>query len=184
MAHFTADLLTDAIRWAEAERIAVAVETGTFEGQTTQLLARHFPTVHTIELEPQHWRRCVETLGSIGAVFHLGDSAQLVTRLSAAYQDVPVCWYLDAHWFAPQAGRGKWKLPVADASPFPLWDELTVIATRKTPDLIIVDDVHCFGRDQNGWQSVSRASLDQWFGVRLRKSEIIGDQYLAATKES
>jgi hypothetical protein len=182
MAHFTSELLTDAIRWASAERIEVAVETGTFEGQTTQLLARHFPTVHTIELEPQRWRRCVETLGSIGAIFHLGDSAQLVARLSAAYHDVPVCWYLDAHWFAVQAGRGKWKLPVSDASPFPLWDELTVIAGRKTPDLIIVDDVHCFGRDHSGWQSVSQASIDQRLGAQMRKSEIVSDQYLAALK--
>jgi len=78
--------------------------------------------------------------------------------------------------------RGKWKLPVADTSPFPLWNELTTVATRKTSDLIIVDDVHAFGRDENGWQSVSQASLDQWFGDRLVKSAIFGDQYLAATK--
>lgn len=180
MAHFTLELLDQAIAWGNAADIRVAVETGTFEGETTRLLCCRFAIVHTIELEPRRWRQCVETLGHLGAVFHLGDSAQIVPRISAAYHDTPILWYLDAHWFAPKAGRGKWGLPVADSAPFPLWAELDTIAGRTTPDLVIVDDVHSFGRDENGWQSVSHATLDKRLAGRLRKSKISGDQYVAA----
>jgi hypothetical protein len=184
MAWFTAELLADAIRWADAEEIAVAVETGTFEGQTTQLLARHFPTVHTIELEPQRWRRAIETPGRIGATFHLGDSAGLLPYLSAAYCDAPVCWYLDAHWWAEEKGSGgKWNLPVANENPFPLWAELETIAGRTQADLVIVDDVHAFGRDELDWRGVSSASLDQALGGRLDRSRIVEDQYQAVLKK-
>ena len=184
MAWFTAELLADAIRWAGAEGIAVAVETGTFEGQTTAILARHFPAVHTIELETQRWRRAVETLGRISATFHLGDSAQLLPYLSAAYRDVPVCWYLDAHWWTEETGSGgKWYLPVANESPFPLWSELETIAGRTQADLVIVDDVHAFGRSELEWQSVSVATLDQALGSRLERSRIVEDQYQAVLKK-
>jgi hypothetical protein len=183
MARFTAELLADAIRWAGAEEIAVAVETGTFEGNATQLLARHFPTVHTIELQPQRWRGAIETLGRIGATFHLGDSAEIVPRLSVAYDDTPVCWYLDAHWFGVQPNKGKWNLPVADENPFPLWAELATIAGRTQADLVIVDDVHAFGRDELGWRSVSSVSLDKALGGRLERSRFAEDQYQAVLKK-
>lgn len=184
MAHFTAELLDSAIAWAGAEAIRVAVETGTFEGQTTRLLAARFPVVHTIELEPQRWRRCVETLGHLGAVFHLGDSAAVLPLLSAAYSDQPIVWYLDAHWFLPASGRGHWEMPVADAGRFPLWAELDAIARRSQPDLVIVDDVHCFGRDEPQWSAVSRQLIDGRLRERLDRSAIDGDQYLARMKNS
>jgi len=184
MAHFTVDALDDAIRWGDAAGIRVAVETGTFEAQTTRLLCARFLTVHTIELEPQRWRRCVETMQALGAVFHLGDSAAVLPLLSAAYSDQPVLWYLDAHWFAPSIGRGKWDLPVADVSPFPLWAELEAIAARSQPDLVIVDDVHAFGREELEWSAVSSHLIDGRLWDRLDRSAIAGDQYLARLKNA
>jgi hypothetical protein len=117
-------------------------------------------------------------------VFHLGDSAELVQRLSAAYCDVPVCWYLDAHWWAEELGSGgKWNQPVADENPFPLWAELATIAGRTQADLVIVDDVHAFGRDELDWRSVSSVSLDKALGARLKRSRFAEDQYQAVLKK-
>lgn len=164
--------------------INVAAETGTFEAATARLLRSRIKTVHSVELQPARWRTCCEKYQTGGLHFHLGDSADWVQRLATAYSDQAVLWYLDAHWFAPSHGAaGAWGLPVADTSPFPLWSELDAIVSRNQPDVVIVDDVHAFGRHdlQGGgrWDTVTRDLLDARLGARLRESEIIGDQYVA-----
>lgn len=184
MAHFTEERLLDILQ-RHAAAITVAVETGTFEGATARLLKQRFPIVHTIELQPERWRRCVEEYARTGIQFHLGDSSEHVAALAAAYADTPVCWYLDAHWFAVQFGaNGRWGLPVASSVPFPLWAELDAICARNQPDVVIVDDVHAFGRSPSpdicdGWITVNRETLDVRLRPRLTESAICGDQYVA-----
>lgn len=153
----------------------VAVETGTFEADTTRLLCQRFQIVHTIELEPARFARCQQLLVGTVAQCHLGDSAQLVPQLATQYAAEPVLWYLDAHHMLTVAAH-RWTLPVADT--FPLWSELSAIAARNQPDRVIVDDVHAFGRREKGWRNVNVAKLRSAL-PRIRYSRVLGDQWVA-----
>jgi hypothetical protein len=159
--------------------ITTAVETGTFEAKTSRVLNELFPTVHTIELQPERWAQCVDLYAKIGIQFHLGDSLAILPAIARAYHSRPCLWFLDAHWF-DLAGHGDdWPIPVAGESPFPLWGELKTIVARGQADIVIVDDVHAFGRQDNGWHSVSLQTLDIAIGNRLEHSKIEADFYVA-----
>lgn len=155
--------------------LRIAVESGTFEGTTTKLLRQFFAVVHTIELDPQHWVLNLQRHGEI-AHFHLGNSGVLIPLLCEAYQDEPVFWFLDAH-FTPGL-RGSWKMRMAGENAIPLWEELKSLRNRKQPDIIVVDDVHAFGR-AGEWQNITRQALDEFLQPRAVETAIVGDQYVA-----
>jgi hypothetical protein len=165
--------------------ITTAVESGTFEGSTTKLLADsgYFKLVHSIELSSQRWRKACDVLQHPRIQLHYGSSSIWVPVLARVYRDRPLFWYLDAHWFGKEHGSaGTWDLPVAGKDQFPLWKELGAIKERKWPDIVVVDDVHAFGRtdlEDSVWHNVSKQALDQVLEGRYERSEIIGDQYVA-----
>lgn len=166
------------------DRICVAVETGTFEAETTRLLRTVFPLVLTIELEPDRWRTAMNFGGEEGITYLLGDSEQIVPLLAKAYSDVQVFWFLDAHWFSKECGSdGEFGLPVAKDNPCPLWGELRAILSRRQKDIVVVDDVHAFGMerigDVTGWKEITAESIDAYLGDRRVESKIIGDVYVA-----
>jgi len=153
----------------------VAVETGTFEADTTRLLLQVFKVVHTIELEPARFDRCRDLLRDTHAVCHQGNSALLLPEICRKYGDEPIFFYLDAHHIG-RLGPERWPLPVADS--FPLWDELKVIAGRNQSDRVVVDDVHAFGRREKGWNRVRIVNLRNALR-RVRYSRVLGDQWVA-----
>ena len=121
-------------------------------------------------MQPQRWLKCVELYSQTGIQFHLGNSEQVVLSLSSLYNNRPILWYLDAHWFpfstkhTRRSGK-HWTIPVSDGAPFPLWSELKAIKERNQRDIIIIDDVHYFGRLENKespteeWKNVSHQTL-------------------------
>jgi hypothetical protein len=158
----------------------VAVETGTFEADTTRLLFEHFEIVHTIELNPERFDRCSAVLADTFAICHLGNSAELLPEICSGYAREPIFFYLDAHHIAARhLSPKRWRLPVADS--FPLWAELAVIAERSEPDRVVVDDVHAFGRREKGWMSVGVPQLKNSLR-RVRHCRILGDQWVAQLK--
>jgi predicted O-methyltransferase YrrM len=82
-------------RW----RLKVAVETGTYTGDTTIWLAKHFDAVHTLELNADYQKaareRCEREATNI--FWYLGDSAELLPRVLQSLH-VPAFFFLDAHW--------------------------------------------------------------------------------------
>lgn len=158
----------------------VAIETGTFEANTTRLLLNLFEIVHTIELEKTRFERCQLLLTETRAICHHGNSADIIPELCRLY-DEPVFFYLDAHQIAPKhLGPDRWRLPVANS--FPLWNELRAIAAHNQPDRIVVDDVHAFGRRETGWRGVRPDRLCAALG-RVRFSRRVGDQWVAQLAE-
>ncbi len=132
----------------------VAVETGVWKAQTTQILATLFREVHSIELSEPLYQAAAITCKNLGNV-HLynGDSALILPTLEF---DEPVFYFLDAH-FMP-LNRTKESIPGA----FPLWEELDFIIERSHSDIILVDDIHCFGNprgDAPDWDNVTRESI-------------------------
>lgn len=153
----------------------VAVETGTFEADSTRLLLQRFAVVHTVELSWPRFERCCHLLAGTRAVCHHGDSAEILPTLSLRYWDEPIFWYLDAHHIQRPAAD-RWDLPIADS--FPIWSELETIAQRNQPDRVVVDDVHAFGRREKGWKTVTQQRLRSAL-PRIRYCRVLGDQWVA-----
>lgn len=151
----------------------VLVETGTYTGKTTLLATQHFGRVETIELSERLYRAAAKLLEPMGVVCHFGDTRVILPRLCRELAE-PVVWYLDAHY---------WREPLqaAEKNPLPLQEELTAIAARPWPDVVIVDDVHAFGRTDHklpGWEVVTPEWICALLG-RVREWQIVGDQCLA-----
>lgn len=147
----------------------VAVESGTFRGQTAIALPKLFEVVHTIELSDKLFTIHPK---DDRVEWHHGDTRVVLPKLALEIEE-PVFWLLDAHYFAGSEAAGK--------GPLPLWDELQAISPRKFADVVAVDDVHTFGkkrpREYGGWESVSANSLMSALG-RVVKHQVIGDMFV------
>jgi len=117
---------------------SVAIETGTYEGASTAVLASMFPEVVTIERDPDVLRRAEVPLAAHGnvTVVH-GDSGACLAEVLADV-DQPALFWLDAHWFG--------SVPGEEAPQCPLLAELSAI--RSWPfaraSTVIVDDARMF----------------------------------------
>jgi len=138
---------------------AVFVESGTYHGKTTRLAVPRFREVHTIEISPPLYDVAVRDLTPLGVRCHFGNASDIVPHLAVLIAE-PAFWYLDAHWFkrtsAPVGGKEH---------PLPLWDELRAIAQRPYADIIVVDDVHSFGKSEPTpeWEAVSLDAIAAHF---------------------
>lgn len=80
--------------------IDLAVETGTFKGDGTRVMANSFKNVITIELDPtlhQQTSKKFEDEGYNNVEFLLGDSGEVIDDLTKRLKE-PAMFYLDAHW--------------------------------------------------------------------------------------
>lgn len=136
----------------------VAVETGTWMGQTTQALSTLFEVVYTVDLSEECYRRATDKFIDTNVICIRGDSAEVVGRLSGELRE-SVFWFLDAHF--PDAWPEEAKKLIPQTNPMPLHQELYSITSRQYTDLIIVDDVHAFGSNWgNGrWKNTTVESL-------------------------
>ena len=120
---------------ANALGLQRAVETGTYLGSGTRLLASVFPRVTTIELSEELHRRAVETFADAPHVEPVqGDSGEVVAIL--VDPAIPTFWYLDGHWSGGvTAGEG---------AECPLLAELATLENGHPDDCIVIDDARFF----------------------------------------
>lgn len=162
----------EALRMRHPDPPRVFVETGTYQGKTTRLALAQFDTVYTIELDAVLFEAAHRALAPLGALCYPGDSRFLIPVLAQQIRE-RVFWYLDAHWYQPATGI----VVAGQEEGLPLWDELAAIAERPYADVVVVDDVHSFGRS---------APTDEWLDVDLERiasrlgrhheAVILGDQ--------
>ena len=154
------------------------VETGTYVGTTLDAVYRRtiFHQLYSIELSRElflhvedHFRgfRCLNRI--------LGDSARVLPDLCTKIK-TPAFFWLDAHWFE---GGG----PVASESPCPLMQELEAISNRNAPDVVVVDDMQCFGRkwsDGPGgdWTAITEDSILDVFQDRVVESYVLDQKFV------
>ncbi|RZT86925.1 methyltransferase family protein [Pseudonocardia sediminis] len=121
--------------------IRVAVETGTFRGASTVVLARAFPTVVSCEADPRCLALAAATLRAAGCAERVrlvqGGSAECLAGMLERI-DEPALFWLDAHW-------SPW-MPVGCEPQCPVRDELTAIAgwAHAADSVILVDDASVF----------------------------------------
>lgn len=130
--------------------LTLAVETGTFEGDTTSWLASQFDQVITMESNPEYFRKLPLEIKTHRHILSVQmDSAKGIT----AYRDLitkhgdKVFFFLDAHW------GPYWPCP----------DELLAIAEMGLRPVILIHDVQVpgkpFGYDEHDGQPYSYERL-------------------------
>jgi len=119
----------------DAVGLTHAVETGTYLGGGTRLLAGIFGEVATIELSEELHSQAVGELADLGGVRALqGDSRSVLPTVVRA--DTPGLYFLDGHWSGgPTAGEG---------AECPVLDELDALAAGHPDDCILIDDARFF----------------------------------------
>jgi len=89
------------------------VETGTFQGDTTEVIARTGVQCHTIEINPVIHARARRVLGHRRNIdFILGDSADEIARLLETI-DEPAVFWLDGHFSGGVTGRSDLDTPIS-----------------------------------------------------------------------
>jgi len=79
--------------------IECAVETGTFQGETTSWLSENFDQVFTIELNPEYLEIAKQNcLNQNNIKFNLGDSSTIIRDIVEEIKDKQAIFFLDAHW--------------------------------------------------------------------------------------
>ena len=119
----------------------VAVETGTFRGDTTAFLARHFREPHTVEVVPALAELARERFRKNPSVkVWDGDSSEVLRSLLPQIKGA-VLFYLDGHDSGGITGKGVKSCPVRE--------ELEIIfgspSSRKMS--VVIDDARLFGTD-------------------------------------
>ncbi len=128
---------------------ALAVETGTYLGNTTELLARHFGQCTSIERDPKLAQRATDRLRKLSNIkIECGTSRDL---LPAAIPEgkSPAFFWLDAHYSAG--------LTAGVDDPCPLVQEVDFIVSRRVADntIVLIDDARGL-TGLNGWPSLGQ----------------------------
>jgi hypothetical protein len=112
-----------------------AVETGTFRGQTTAVLARMFGEVVTVERSDEFYERARALLEPLGNVRQIkGHSGEALRTLEPASGGT--LYWLDAHWSGGETAGSD--------DPCPLVAELDAIGAGDPSDCLLIDDAREF----------------------------------------
>lgn len=122
----------------QALPLDVFVETGTFRGDTVELVRERFKTVHSVELSREHYEAARLRFADRAHIdLVCGDSAEALARWMPGLHKKSVLYFLDAHWCAADNTAGG-------ASQCPLLDEIRAIGRLNDESLIVIDDARLF----------------------------------------
>jgi len=113
------------------------VETGTFRGDTAHAMAPLFPSVHTIELADELYKRAVERLAPLQnvTVVH-GSSPEALKGLSKTLRGKSILYWLDAHWCGGETSGAAYECPVLA--------EIAAIRSLNERSVVLIDDARFF----------------------------------------
>jgi hypothetical protein len=112
-----------------------AIETGTYRGRGTRLLADVFPRVITIEVAPHLAHAAARALSNLpGVEVREGSSRDVLPSL--INPDEPTLYWLDGHWSGGETGGAADQCPVLG--------ELEAIGPGHPDDCILIDDARLF----------------------------------------
>lgn len=145
----------------DKHHLTVAVETGTYKGDTTLWLAQHFPTVHTIECDTRNDALLAQRFAGISnLVLHKGNSPNVLATLLPKIEE-PFLLFLDAHWYVK--------------TPTPM--ELEAVARSRRCPILLIHDFQVPTHPELGYDSYRdwvydfshvRPFLEQIYGTKYR----------------
>jgi len=154
---------------AQRNGLRVFIETGTLFGDTLAALRRHFEELHSIELDPELYRKAAARFANDPKVtlWH-GDSGEVLPRVLEGVGQ-PVLFWLDGHYAGEGTARG--------AEDTPIRRELAHIARHalSRTHLIVVDDARLFdGRNHYpGLEDLQAYVATLGFGHMLLENDMI-----------
>lgn len=114
------------------------VETGTFRGETLEVVQSLFEDYISIELSPEYHAAAQKRFAGIDNIrLLLGDSAQLLKDIRPSFEGKATLFWLDAHWCAADDTAGE-------ISQCPLLGELAAIESLNERSVILIDDARLF----------------------------------------
>lgn len=145
--------------------IKTIIETGTWDGDTTEALADLVPVVVTIDVEAPRQgdaKRRLESLGYSNVRFITADSAEGLRLLLSVWPDDPCLMFLDAH-----GHEGK----------SPLLRELDVIASFGVRPVIAIHDFHNPEHPEYGFDTQWDLGPYKWSMIEKHIERIYGQRY-------
>jgi hypothetical protein len=114
--------------------ISAFVETGTYRGDSSAIMARNFPNlpIYTCEINPEFFEIAKRRLGDFPNVDVSPESSEkFLAKLTEKETGKTPLFFLDAHWY------DYW----------PLRDELKIINSKFDRAILLIDDLQVPGRD-------------------------------------
>jgi hypothetical protein len=132
---------------------SIFVETGTYFGDTTNMVSPHFEKIYTIELQPSYAARARDRFKYYSHVTVLeGDSSNVLKELCPKL-DKPVFFWLDGHFSGGDTAQGD--------KDCPLIEEVSIINELcKQPCVVAIDDVRLFNTNsEQDWLGITRETI-------------------------
>ncbi len=137
----------------------VFVETGTYRGDTTNLVSRVVNDVKTIEIDSRLAAIAQKRFAGKNVRVYQGNSAKVIPEVAKEIKGARSLFWLDGHYSAGVTG--------GQSAPIPILQELEVVLpTLVSRSAVLIDDVREFGK--NGYPHVSEL---QNF-VTLKRSDL------------
>jgi hypothetical protein len=125
---------------------ATWVETGTYRGETTAVLARVARRVYSIEPEPKLLARARARFLTTPNVEILGGLSEEILPALLPRISGDVCFWLDGHYSEGETFQGPKDTPIIEELA-----AIAAVAPRLDRLVVMVDDVRCFDPSQHGF---------------------------------
>ena len=116
----------------------VFVETGTFLGDTIEVVQDCFSEIHTVELSLEYFEKAQARFIERAHINLIhGESVAMMTELAPMLRERSVLYFLDAHWCVAADTAGA-------LSQCPLLAELQAIGNLNNDSVVLIDDARLF----------------------------------------
>jgi Glycosyl transferase family 2 len=116
----------------------VFFETGTFKGDTVNIMLPLFDRLITAELSEPLWSEVTNRFAGEKRVEpYLGNSPDIISQFQPELKDTSVLFWLDAHWCVADDTSGE-------QSQCPLLQEILAIGQLNDQSIILIDDARLF----------------------------------------
>lgn len=127
---------------------AAWVETGTFLGETTVLLAREAKQVYSLEPATEFYVRAQNKFSSWENVSVINGPSETVLPTLLPNLTGPVNFWLDGHYSAGQTFKGRKDTPIIEEL-----SEIELNIAKLKPICVLIDDVRCFDPSKSEYSS-------------------------------
>lgn len=148
--------------------IKVFVETGTYEGDTIDVVQSYFEAIYSVEIFPAYYEKARQRFSEGKNIYlYQNNSPDFIKEIKSQIQDSSCLYWLDAHWCATEGDQ-------LQASQCPLIEEIQSIDVLNNNSVILIDDARLFL-----CPPPKPHIIDQWprFSSILRELQNISDNH-------